>query len=518
MERRNRIPVGLKLVLSFGFMLLALVAVSVLAWTTLDRIERAAQRVTERYVAQLTRISDAQSLMLRMSLEARHAMLETEPAARRATVARIVEARTRQLELLDEFEKAISTDRGRQMFASIREADARFWKPATEVVGKIEAGRVDEAFAQLKTELVPARDAMVTRIAEQREWQTQLMVNAVREARAAADTTKTVLIATVAAAVAIALWAGVSITRMLRGAFRRAIGVTQSIATGNLADEVYVRQGDEFGHLFSAIVDMQSRLNGVVANVRTVADEIARTAQEIDAANAALAAETQAQADSVGATTASTTRMTESVRSSAQSTESVGRLAGEASKAASSGGDVVGQVVDTMKAIDASSQRIADIVSVIDGIAFQTNILALNAAVEAARAGEQGRGFAVVASEVRSLAHRSASAAKEVKALIGESVERVRSGSALADDAGRTMRELVGSVHEVTTLMGGLATSIRAQAEDVETVHRSVQQIDDAARRNASVVERSNTASAELRRQAAALEEAVRAFNLERVG
>jgi methyl-accepting chemotaxis protein len=302
---------------------------------------------------------------------------------------------------------------------------------------------------------------------------------------------------------------------MLRGAFRRAIGVTQDIAGGNLADAVYVRKGDEFGRLFTAIVEMQNRLNGVVSNVRGVAEQIGRTAHEIDAANGELATGTRSQADSVSGTTASTQRMTDAVRRSAASTESVSRLAAEASDVATSGGRVVGQVVETMKGIDESSKRIADIVNVIDGIAFQTNILALNAAVEAARAGDQGRGFAVVAGEVRALSHRSAEAAREIKALIGESVARVQSGSALADEAGHTMQRLVGSVLEVTTLMAGIAEAIRGQAEDVETVNRSVLTIDAAAQRNADVVERSNAASAELRRQAAALEEAVSAFNLD---
>ncbi len=515
MANRNRIPVGLKLVLSFGFMVVSLIAVCAAAWVTFDRIERTAARVAEKYVVQVTRISDAQTLMLRLSLEARHAMLVKTPQELEETLGRIGAARASMLALLADFEGDISTATGREKFRAVREADILFWRLASEVVGKIKAGQVDAAFAQLRSELVPARDTMVAAIGEQRTWQTHLMVEAVADARTVADRTKQGLLIAVVATVAIALWAGVSITRMLRGAFRRAIDVVQEIAGGHLADAVYVRKGDEFGRLFTAIVEMQNRLNGVVSNVRGVAEQIGRTAHEIDAANGELATGTRSQADSVSGTTASTQRMTDAVRRSAASTESVSRLAAEASDVATSGGQVVGQVVKTMKGIDESSKRIADIVNVIDGIAFQTNILALNAAVEAARAGDQGRGFAVVAGEVRALSHRSAEAAREIKALIGESVARVQSGSALADEAGQTMQRLVGSVLEVTTLMAGIAEAIRGQAEDVETVNRSVLTIDAAAQRNADVVERSNAASAELRRQAAALEEAVSAFNLD---
>ena len=516
-ERRQRLPIGVKLALSYGFILVALVAVSAVSWWTFDRIGRSTESMTQRYMPQLIRVTDAQSLMLRLSLEARHLMLVKTQAERDQTLARIGKAREEMLELLRQVESGITTDRGRELFRAIREADVTFWRLAGEVVAKVQAGRVDEAFAQLSTELVPARDRMVAAIAEQRAWQTQLTIQAVEQAERAAQRARTALAIGVALTVAIALWASASIRRMLHAAFGSAIEVTRRIASSDRGG-TGVRRGDEFGQLFDAIVDMQARLDAVVANVRGAADRIGRTAQAIDEANGALASETRAQAGSVAGTTASTRRMTESVRQSAASVESVTRLSAEASAVASSGGTVVERVVETMKGIDESSQRIAEIVGVIDGIAFQTNILALNAAVEAARAGEQGRGFAVVAGEVRSLAQRSAAAAREVKQLIDESVGRVQSGSALADEAGRTMQQLVSSVHEVSTLMGGIAAAIREQSEEVESVDRAVRDIDDAARRNAEVVERSKAASAELRQQADALERAVGAFAAGRAG
>jgi methyl-accepting chemotaxis protein len=509
-----RIPIDRKLALIYATLMATLLAVAGLAFVALQNLERGAERVATRYAQQLDTISDVQMLMFRISLEARHAMLVDTPQARDATFARIGEFRKQMLEKLTTFESRVTTEQGREGMARIRAADEAFWRLGGEVVGKIQAGDVRAAFTQLESELVPARDVMVGHIAELRQWQQQLVLQAVNDAMAEADRTKTGVAVVTTLGAAAAAWLAWSMVRMMRGAFARAQGVTRRIAGGDLTSEIWVRKGDEFGQLFESIVDMQQRLQQVVGRVRDVAARIVLSAQAIDEANQALAAASHTHADSVRATGDSTRRMHEAVGHSRDSVDRVHALAREAAEVAGHGGGVVGEVVSTMKSIDDASKRISDIVNVIDGIAFQTNILALNAAVEAARAGEQGRGFAVVAAEVRSLAQRCAQAAREVRSLIQDSVQRVDSGTVLADQAGQTMQRIVGSVSQVTELMQQVAASARSQSSDVGAVKGAVDHIGEATERSLAAVHRSSEASAALRSHAGELEAAVAAFNL----
>ncbi len=509
-----RLPIGRKLLLIQGLLLAVTVAIAAMAFATLDRVGGAAKRVGQTYAPQLDRISDVEILMFRISLEARHAMLVETAAERDETFKRIGAFRAEMLAKLKAFEDQISTPGGRERMAKIRAADVVFWKLGGDVVAKIQAGDNKAAFNQLRSELVPARDLMLRHIVEQRTWQQQLVVNAVAQAQRESEQTKLAVLAVAVLGSVVAGWLAWSLAQMMQGAFRRAHSVTDRIAGGNLSDEIYVRDGDEFGQLFGSIVDMQARLHGVIGHVREVAHKVVVAAQSIDEANRELDRVTASHASSVQGTTGSTRRMADSVRQSAHNVETANQLASEASTVARHGGEVVSEVVSTMRGIDDSSKRIADIVNVIDGIAFQTNILALNAAVEAARAGEQGRGFAVVASEVRSLAQRSAAAAREVKSLIGESVERVSSGSRMVDQAGQTMQRIVESVGQVTTLMSEIADATRAQRDGVEQVSQAVDEIGGATEQSLAAVRRSNAASTELRQHALALEEAVAAFNL----
>jgi methyl-accepting chemotaxis protein len=511
---RVRLPIAHKLALIQGLLIAVLVAVAGVAFVTLERVGTSAERVAQRYAPQLDLISDVQMLMFRISLEARHAMLVDSPQELDQTFKRIGIFREDMLAKLAAFDANITTPEGRANMEKIRAADVEFWRLGLAVVEKIQAGDIRPAFDQLKSELVPARDVVVQHIAEQRKWQQALVLETVEQAQQEAQQIKVVVAMVALLGAVLAGLLGWSLTRMMRGAFRRANLVTQRIAGGHLADKVYVRKGDEFGQLFGSIVDMQARLHGVVSHVREVAAQVVKSAEAIDQANRELLRLTESHAASVQGTTASTRRVTDSVRQSAANVETANDLSSEASSVATRGGEVVAEVVQTMRGIDEASKRIGDIVNVIDGIAFQTNILALNAAVEAARAGEQGRGFAVVAGEVRNLAQRSAAAAREVKTLIQDSVDRVNSGSVMVDHAGKTMQRIVESVNQVTTLMGQIATATREQREGVQAVGHAVEEIGTATRHSSAAVQRSNDAAVALRTQAVALDDAVAAFNL----
>ena len=288
----------------------------------------------------------------------------------------------------------------------------------------------------------------------------------------------------------------------------------EKIADGDLTQVLDTRATDETGQLLHALATMQGKLATIVSNVRRNAEGVATASAEIAHGNNDLSARTEQQASALEQTSASMEQLGSTVRQNADNARQANQLAMSASTVAAQGGDVVAQVVQTMKGINDSSRKIADIISVIDGIAFQTNILALNAAVEAARAGEQGRGFAVVASEVRSLAGRSADAAKEIKQLIGTSVERVEQGSTLVDRAGLTMSEVVSAIRRVTDIVGEISAASSEQTTGMAQVGEAVTQMDQATQQNAALVEQSAAAAQSLKQQAQQLVQAVAVFKL----
>jgi methyl-accepting chemotaxis protein len=307
---------------------------------------------------------------------------------------------------------------------------------------------------------------------------------------------------------------GIALKSSIVAPLTAAIAVARRVAKGDLTADVQVTTKDEAGQLLEALRDMNNALRGLVTDVIDGSGSIARASDEIASGNLELSSRTEQQASSLEETASSMEELTSTVKQTSDNALHANQLAGSASQVAAKGGVVVREVVDTMASINASSQKIVDIISVIDGIAFQTNILALNAAVEAARAGEEGRGFAVVAGEVRNLAQRSAAAAKEIKALIDDSVGKVGQGSALVAQAGTTMEEIVDSIKRVTDIMGEISAATREQTLGIEQINEAIGQMDQTTQQNASLVEEAAAASETMQQQAARLAEAVRVFRL----
>jgi methyl-accepting chemotaxis protein-1 (serine sensor receptor) len=307
---------------------------------------------------------------------------------------------------------------------------------------------------------------------------------------------------------------GYLFSRTVSRPLHEALGCAEAVARGNLSLDFGTDGKDEVGQLLVALKEMQTSLSNVVSHVRQNAEAVATASGEIASGNLDLSSRTEEQAASLEETAASMDQLTATVRQASDNATQASALAGDASHIASRGGEIMGQVVETMQGIADSSNRITEIIAVIDGIAFQTNILALNAAVEAARAGEHGRGFAVVAAEVRTLAQRCSTAAKEIKGLIQQSTDRVDAGSALVSDAGQIINEIVDSVQRVTTIVGEISTASQEQRIGIEQVNTAVTQMDEVTQQNAALVEQASAAAQALAEQAKSLREATAIFKL----
>ncbi len=313
------------------------------------------------------------------------------------------------------------------------------------------------------------------------------------------------------AGIGCALWLARSVMQPLG----EAIFIAETVASGDLSKEFETERGGDFGRLLRGMGEMEDTLTDVVTRIKASTDSIVVASREIAAGNQDLSSRTEEQASSLEQTAASMEELTSTVKQNADNARQANQLALSASEVAVKGGDVVSQVVDTMASINASSKKIVDIIGVIDGIAFQTNILALNAAVEAARAGEQGRGFAVVAAEVRNLAQRSAAAAKEIKGLIDDSVGKVDAGSALVGEAGKTMEEIVGSVKRVTDIIGEITAASHEQTQGIEQINQAITQMDQVTQQNAALVEEASAAAQSMQEQAGKLSQVVGTFKLD---
>ena len=401
-----------------------------------------------------------------------------------------------------------------RLFAVIGEKRKTYVTMRGDIIKVKQSGRADEARKMVVEKMIPALDEYVKSVDNLLRYEAGVFDRQGTSIQADYRTGRLILIGLGIAATLLGIIFGVTLTKGITGPLGEAVGVAQRVAQGDLSARIDVQSTDETGQLMQALKDMNDSLHRMVSQVRQGTEAIATASGEIASGNADLSSRTEEQASSLEETASSMEQLTSTVRQNADNARQANQLAITASDVAVKGGDVVSEVVDTMGSISESSKKMADIIGVIDGIAFQTNILALNAAVEAARAGEQGRGFAVVATEVRNLAQRSASAAREIKSLIDDSVSKVDSGSKLVEQAGATMTEVVSSIKRVNDIMGEITAASAEQSDGIEQVNQAITQMDTVTQQNAALVEEAAAAAESMQDQAAKLASLVSVFKL----
>jgi len=442
--------------------------------------------------------------------------ISSDPSVRELFKANLENDTPKIAALRTSLAKLAQTDEDKALMKEIAARGAILVAASKKATALGEEGKRDEVPGVVKNEYAPAALAYISAIDDFAKLQTRKG----EAALAAAATTRAnmMLLGAIGALVVIGLGMTVAamLVRSIRQPLQESIEVAQAIAEGDLTRRISTQRSDEFGSLMRALQHMNESLGKVVGDVRSSTDSISTASAEIATGNTDLSSRTEQTASNLQQAASSMEQLTGTVKQSADSARQANQLASSAAEVAQRGGSVVAQVVSTMDEINASSKKISDIIGVIDGIAFQTNILALNAAVEAARAGEQGRGFAVVASEVRSLAGRSAEAAREIKGLIGASVDKVEAGSRLVADAGATMSEIVGSVQRVSDIIGEITAAASEQSDGIGQINTSVIHLDQMTQQNAALVEESAAAAESLKDQAKRLAQVVSVFKLAR--
>ena len=505
--------IGQRLTIGFSIVCALLVIMVALSNVMLGRLNDGTRDIVYDRAPKIEAAAAIQAEINDIAIALRNMLLFGEPADQRAQMEEITSSRQVVAEKLKQLDSTIKVPRARELLNQMVAASERYTAGQNELIRRIQAGQVDEArlfLAELRALLVEMKKVT----AEQAALQKDVSNASAASAQATFEESRMLSwgmgVLGLALGGAVAWWITASITRPVN----RALDIANTVAAGDLTSRIDVDTTDEMGRLLQALKTMNENLASTVGTVRTGTDAIATAAAEVASGNQDLSSRTEQQASSLEETASSMEELTSTVKQNADNARQANVLANAASSVALRGGEVIGQVTGTMDEINASATKIADIISVIDGIAFQTNILALNAAVEAARAGEQGRGFAVVASEVRNLAQRSASAAREIKELINASTEKVSSGSRLVTQAGETMQEIVQSVQRVTDIMAEISSASTEQTAGIEQINQAIVEMDSVTQQNAALVEQAAAASESMQDQAAVLAKAVAVFRI----
>lgn len=518
MQSWRNLSVKAKLVGTFGLLIALIIGITVYAIQMMKDDSAAFGNYIQGIQARADAANKVRLAVDERAIAARNMTLVTSPqdvAQEKAAVERAAgDVRKYLAELQELAGKPGVNAEVRVMVDNIARIESQYEPVAMAILGMVLDNQREAAVTKMNAECRPLLAALMRATSEYSTFTAWRSLEMIKEAEAATQQRQLVLIVGGVLVTALACWAALMIVRAIVRPLNQAVELIDEIAQGDISRTITVDTKDEFGRLLLALSAMQQSLVSLVSSVRNGAEGVSTASAEIAQGNTDLSARTESQASALEQTASSMEQLGTTVRQNADNASQANQLAQSASGVAQQGGQVVEQVVETMRGISDSSKRIAEIITVIDGIAFQTNILALNAAVEAARAGEQGRGFAVVASEVRSLAGRSAEAAKEIKQLIEESVQRVSSGSQLADRAGSTMNNVVSSIRRVTDIVGEISAASSEQSAGVGQVGEAVTNIDHATQQNAALVEQMSAAASSLKVQAQDLVRAVSIFKL----
>jgi len=518
MLKISDIKIGTRLALGFGLVLFCATVLLVLALWRMSQLNGTTEHIVNERVTSLTSGMEMREAGWSLALSLRKVATPTDATEGERELKRLDV-------LVDAYSKAEATlqkytddAQSKALLAASVEYKQAIFPVIDKIKGMVSGGNYFDASAILKSDFNPLHEKWMTSLVALADFHQKEMKSTYAESQASYGTTRLGMLAIGLLTLALGAFVAIFITRTITAPLREAAKVADTIASGDLTASIEPHGNDEAGQLVNAVRKMQGNLVDTVNHIKQGTETISLASREIATGNADLSARTESQASSLEETASSMEELTSTVKQNAENARQANQLVVSASDYALKGGDVVGQVVETMGSIKESSRKIVDIIGVIDGIAFQTNILALNAAVEAARAGEQGRGFAVVASEVRNLAQRSAGAAKEIKQLIGDSVEKVDAGSKLVDQAGQTMHEIVTSVKHVADIMNEITAASQEQSSGIEEVNRAIAQMDEMTQQNAALVEQAAAAAGSMQEQSVSLTRAVGVFKLGAAG